>query len=88
MNSIYLEITLHYITLTDYYIVKGHIQITSNHINVNVKQKKYNRVNKIEFNTLRNYTTLYHTYYILYCKGHIQKTSICNVIVEKEKTIE
>ena len=49
------------------------------------KQKKNNRVNKIELNTLRSYTTLYHTYKLLYCKRHIQKTSICNVNVEKEK---
>ena len=40
-------------------------------------KQKNNRVNKmiIKFNTLTNYTTLYHTYLLLYCKGHIQITS-------------
>ena len=49
-------------------------------------KQKNNRVNKndnIEFNTFRNYTTLYHTYKLLYCKGHNQITSIhSNVNVE------
>ena len=46
LNSIYLEIILHNITLTnDYNYCKGHIQITSNHSNVNVK--KNNRKNKM-----------------------------------------
>ena len=29
----------------------------------------------IEFNTLRNYTKIYYTYQLLYCKTHIQITS-------------
>ena len=40
----------------------------------------------MEFNTFRNYNKLYHTYWLLYCKGHIQITSYdSNVNVETEK---
>ena len=46
LHLIHLEFILQYITLTSYYIVKGHIQMTSNHININVEQKN-NRINKI-----------------------------------------
>ena len=43
----------------------------------------------IKFNTLRKYTTLYHSYLLLYCKGHIQITNNHNnVNVKTEKTIE
>ena len=49
-----------------------------------IKQSKQN--NNIEFNTLRNYTTLYHTYVLLYCKGHIQITSNhSNINVKTDK---
>ena len=49
--------------------------------------KENNRVKnvKVTFNTLRTYITLYHTYQLLNCKGHIQMTSNYNTIdVEKE----
>ena len=62
--------------------------MTSNHSNVIVETKKQlsKQNDNIEFNTLRNYTTLYHTYLLLYCKGHIQMTSNhSNVIVETKK---
>ena len=32
------------------------------------------------FNTLRIYITIYHTYQVLYCKGHIQMTSNKSII--------
>ena len=53
-------------------------------------EKKYSKQNdNIEFNTLRNYTTLYHTYQLLYCKGHIHITNNhSNVNVKTEKKIE
>ena len=42
-----------------------------------------------KLNILRNYTTLYNTYKLLYCKGHIQITSNhSNVNVETRNTIE
>ena len=47
LNSIHLQIILHYITLTTIIYCKGHIQLTSNHSNVNVKINKNNRVNKM-----------------------------------------
>ena len=69
-NSIHLQIILHYITFTDYYIVKDTFRLTSIHSNVNVEINKNNRVNKMtifKINTLTNYTTLYHTYQLLCC---------------------
>ena len=54
-----------------------------------MRKQKNDRVKKndnIEFNTFKNYTTLYHTYQLLYCKRHIQITSNhSNVNVETEK---
>ena len=51
--------------------------------------EKSNRVNKmkhwIEIH-LRIYTTLYHTYQLLYCKGHIQITSNHSIIINVEKS--
>ena len=51
--------------------------MTINHSNVIVETKKQlsKQNDNIEFNTLRNYIILYHTYRLLYCKGHIQITS-------------
>ena len=46
-NSIHLQIILHYITFTDYYIVKDIFRLTSIHSNVNVEINKNNRVNKM-----------------------------------------
>ena len=68
LNSIHLEIILHYITLTTYYIVKD-IRMTNNHSNVNVETKN-NRVNKmttlnsIHLEIILHYITLTN-YYIV-----------------------
>ena len=64
--------------------------MTSNYGNLHMETKKHSKQNdNIQFNTLRNYTTLYHTYKLLYCKGHIQMTSNnSNVNVETRKRIE
>ena len=53
---------------------KGHIQITSNHSNVNVEieETKNRKSDNIKFNTLRRYATLYHTSRLLHSKRHIQ----------------
>ena len=51
-------------------------------------KKENNRVKNVNitFNTLMIYTTLYHTYLLLYCKGHIQMISHYKIIdVETEK---
>ena len=60
-----------------------------NHSNVNLITEKNNAINKnenIKFNTLREYTTLYLTYQLLYCQGCIQIISNhSNVNIEKEK---
>ena len=51
-----------------------------------IQQSKQN--DNIEFNTLRNYTTLYHTYPLLYCKGHIQiKSNHSNVNVKENNRV-
>ena len=36
------------------------------------KNNRVNKMTKIAFNTHRIYITIYHTYPLLYCKGHIQ----------------
>ena len=42
-------------------------------MNVETKKKQPSEQNdKIAFNILRIYITIYHTYQLLYCKGHIQ----------------
>ena len=49
-------------------------------------EKENNRAKNfnITFNTLRTYVTLYHTYWLLNCKGHIQISSNYSTIdVEK-----
>ena len=38
------------------------------------KNNTINKVINIELNTIKNCTTLYHTYLLLYYKGHIQIT--------------
>ena len=40
LNSIQLQIILHYITLTNYYIVKDTTQVTSKDSNVNAEIEK------------------------------------------------
>ena len=69
LNLIPSQIILHYITLTDYYIVKRHILLTSNHSNINLEINKNNRVNKtiilnlIHLQIIQHYITL-KIYYI------------------------
>ena len=46
------------------------------------QQSKQN--DNFESNTFRNYTTLYHTYQLLYCKGHIKMT-ITAMLMWKQK---
>ena len=82
----HLEFILYNITLTDYCIVKD------THLNHNSSQhykygKKNNRVNEIktlDSNTLRIYTRLYHTYQLLYRKGHIQITNSHSIKFERK----
>ena len=38
-QSIFLEFILHYITLTDYYILKDIIQMTSNYSTIDVEEE-------------------------------------------------
>ena len=60
--------------------------MTSNHSIIDV-EKENNEIKNVNitFNTLRTYTTLYHTYFLLYCKGHIQMTRDHTIIeVETE----
>ena len=45
------------------------------------------KVINIELNTITNYTTLYHTYQLLYYKGHIQITYNHTNIKVKTKII-
>ena len=49
--------------------------MTRNYRTIGVK-KENNKVNNVNvtFNTLRSYITLYHTYKLLNCKGHIHMT--------------
>ena len=50
------------------------------------KKQRSKQNDNIEFNTLTNYTTLYHTYLLLYCKGNIQVTNIYSKVnAETEK---
>ena len=76
-------------------ILIGHSQLHY-HLEINTysTNKKIQRIaifitNYYKFNTLTNYTTLYHTYQLLYCKEHIQITSNhSNVNVKTKNTIE
>ena len=49
------------------------------------KQKTIENKIKILFNTLRIYITIYHTYFLLHCKGNIQITSNDRTINEETK---
>ena len=51
-------------------------------------RNRVNKKDKITFNTLRVYITTYHTYQLLYCKGHIQMISNDSIINVETKTIE
>ena len=55
------------------------------------KQKQQSKQNyKISFNTLRIYITVYHTYPLLYCKGHMQimgNDSTINVETKKNNRV-
>ena len=49
--------------------------MTGPYINVETNKICSKENDKIAFNTLRIYITIYHTYQLLYCKGHIQMMS-------------
>ena len=50
------------------------------------KKNTVNKVINIELNTITNCTTLYHTYHLLYYKGHIQITyNHTNINVERKQ---
>ena len=44
-------------------------------INVETKNNRLKKKTKLHLNTLKIYITMYHTYFLLYCKGHIQMMS-------------
>ena len=46
-QSLFLGVTLHYITLTSYYILKDIIQMTSNYSTIDVEEEN-NRVRKCQ----------------------------------------
>ena len=85
-HLIHLGHILHYITLTFYYIVKDTFRWQVITVIADV-EKENNGVKMLMshlINTLRIYTTLYHTYPLLYCKGHIHTKSNYSIIeVEK-----
>ena len=70
LKLILLQIILNYIRLTNYYIVKKNILLTSNYSNINLEINKNNRVNKmiilnlIHLQILLHYITLTN-YYIV-----------------------
>ena len=82
-HTIYFAFIIHYITLTNYYIV---IEITSNYSTIEVEtgEIEYQNVN-FTFSILRISTTLYHTYQLLYSTGHIQMTSNYTTMEIKQK---
>ena len=64
------SIIKNYIALTNYYIVNN--TFTQQVITAMRVQKQKNGVKKmtiLNFNTLRNYTTIYHTYQLLFGKN-------------------
>ena len=69
LKLVHLEIILHYITYK-LFNCKGHIQITSNHSNVNVETKKNNRMNKMT--TLNSIHLEIILHYITLTYRHIQ----------------
>ena len=71
MNSTNLEFILQYITYQLLYC-KGHIQMTSNHSNVNVEIEKINKVNKITTLNLTNLEII------------LQKTTLTNYYIVKD----
>ena len=60
--------------------------MVSNNSTINVETKNNReKKDKIEFNTLKIYITIYYTYQLLYCKGRIQMMSNeSNINVEKK----
>ena len=58
-HSIHLRFILHYITLAFYYVVKGHIQMTSKYSTIDVKKE----INKVRM--LRSHSI--HLLFILHC---------------------
>ena len=71
LHSTHIEFTLHYITLTCYYIVKDTFRWQVMTGPQMWKQQWSEQNHKIAFNTLKIYITIHHTYNLLYYKGHI-----------------
>ena len=63
--------------------------MTSNYsrIELESEETEYKDVN-VTFYILRIYTTLYHTYQLLYCKGQVQMASTYSTIEEEARKIE
>ena len=60
----------------------------SNDSTINVKTKEIKWINdNITFNTL-GYITIYHTYWLLYCKRHIQMISNDSTVKMETKAIK
>ena len=85
LHLIHIEFTLQYITLIDNYIIKDTLGWQVMTTPLKLKQKQYSEQNdKIAFDTHRIYITIYHNYWLLYCKKHIKMASNDNTIkVEK-----
>ena len=80
---------LHYIILTSYYMIKAHSDnIHSHHHKRTDKTNTVNKVRNIDLHTITNCTTLYHTYFLLYYKGHIHITYNHTSIKAQTKTIQ
>ena len=60
---------------------------TQSTIELESEEIEYKDVN-VTFYILRIYTTLYHTYQLQYCKGHIQMTSDYSTIKVEAREIE
>ena len=57
-------------------------------INIGNKNNNVYKMKTLDWNTLRIYTTFYHTYQLLYCKGHTQITSSHSIInIERKKRV-
>ena len=75
LNSIHLQIIVHYITLTDYYnYCKKHILLTSNYSNINLEINKNNRINKMIILNLIHLQIILH--YIILIKYYIVKDTL------------
>ena len=85
LHSTHLKFTLQYITLTIYYIIKDTFrwwwQVMTAPKMWKQKTIESAQNGKIALDTLKVYNTLYITYFLLYCKWHIQIISNDNTII-------